>query len=181
MRLQFFVIVNWWINPFLLQHLVNCAGTKNETKLNTTTYPLSRLSRLLSPFSQCLIHLINYRYLDIPSTTIPLVLEKYPSQKYLRSLKRRQNDNFRWRCVFHGFLYPPMPNGWAPHSLFRYHAFYTEFWTGPVKVKKERFSNLIRHQDYYVYFMNRKSSRNWLQFAQGVQETQGQGGMFSTK
>ncbi|OXA42436.1 Mariner Mos1 transposase [Folsomia candida] len=115
-------------------------------------------------------------YLDIPSTTIPLVLEKYPSQKYLRSLKRRQNDNFRWRCVFHGFLYPPMPNGWAPHSLFRYHAFYTEFWTGPVKVKKERFSNLIRHQDYYVYFMNRKSSRNWLQFAQGVQETQGQGG-----
>ncbi|OXA41267.1 hypothetical protein Fcan01_24002, partial [Folsomia candida] len=146
------------------------AAIKKNTTVKITTYPISQLDRILSPFSHCLIHLINYKYLDIPSTKIPLVIERYPSKKELKKLKRRQKDNFRWKCVLHGFLYPTMPKGSAPYSLFRFHPFYIEFWTGPAK--KYQSSSLFRHRDY-VYFTNRKSNRNWLQFAQGVHETQG--------
>lgn len=175
--LQFLIIVNWWTYILVLTTPVHTATVKKKTKVNSATYPVPHLSYILSLFSHCLIHLINFKYLDIPSTRIPLVLERYPSQKYLKKIRRRQNDNFRWRCVFHGFLYPKMPRGSppAPSSLFRFHGFYTEFWTGPVKT--ERFSNLFRHRDYYVYFTNRKADRNWLQFAQGVHETQGWSGM----
>ncbi|OXA42299.1 hypothetical protein Fcan01_22881 [Folsomia candida] len=158
-------------NPDYTIGVVDSAAIKKKTKGKLTTYPVSHLSSVLSPFSHCLIHLINYKYLDLSSIRIPLVLERYPSQKHLWKLMRRQNDNFRWKCVFHGFLYPTMPKGSPPSSLFRYSAFYSEFWTGPVK-EENIFSNIYRHRDYYVYFTNRKSSRNWLQFAQGVHETQ---------
>lgn len=178
MRIQLLYIVNLCIYVFLLTDPVDSSGIKTQIKFNITAFPISHLSSLLSPFSRCLIHLISYRYLDIPSTRIPLVLERYPSQKFLSNIKRRQNDNFRWICVFHGFVYPPMPQGSAPQRLFKYPAFYAEFWTGQVK-RRERFSNILRHRDYYVYFTNTRSVRKWLQFVQGVQEGQGAGGMNS--
>lgn len=172
--LQFLFTLKCYIYIYILNTLVVSAAIKKNTTVKITTYPISQLDRILSPFSHCLIHLINYKYLDIPSTKIPLVIERYPSKKELKKLKRRQKDNFRWKCVLHGFLYPTMPKGSAPYSLFRFHPFYIEFWTGPAK--KYQSSSLFRHRDY-VYFTNRKSNRNWLQFAQGVHETQGTTGM----
>lgn len=140
------------------------------------------LNDLLTPFSHCLIHLINYKYLDIRRPEIPIVLEghgykRIKPKRFSRlegNLRRRLNDSFRWKCVFHGFLFPKLPSPKIHMSMFECPYYYKEYWTGRMKTELDHgFSNLFRHRDFWIYITDRKSFEKWTPWVRGIEEVQG--------
>jgi hypothetical protein len=73
-------------------------------------HTLPFLPTFLSPFTFCLVHLINYGYLDIPFPYLssPLLLERFllPINGSPSLSGRAQPANFRWTCILHIFLLP---------------------------------------------------------------------------
>lgn len=144
----------------------------NSQAMAAKPYHLPYLNDLLTPFSQCLIHLINYKHLNIPEPRLPIVVEGYHlknsgQERFLlleENLTRRQIDSFRWKCVFHGFMFPEMSKS---SSKFKCTAYYKEYWTGAIS--EDASSNLFRHRDYYIYFTNVKSVRDWPRWARGIE------------
>ncbi|OXA48933.1 hypothetical protein Fcan01_16553 [Folsomia candida] len=153
-------------------------GMSNATP-NTNTLPsaynVSYLNDLLNQFSNCLIHFINYKHLDIHQPEIPIVLEDpgYNIERLEDNLTRRQKDSFRWKCVFHGFLFPEMPTTVHYASQFECPHYYKEYWTGPISGREAGFSNLFRHRDFWIYFTDRKFFTNWATWARGIERVQG--------
>lgn len=153
------------------------------------TQVYSHLEKLISPFPHCLVHLINFPYLNIPETQVPLVLERYGKIRdyhgsrvpnYRKKLMHRQNDGFRWKCVFHGFLYPKTPKTWkGARDVLSFPPFYTEYWTG--NFVWEPMAHLYRHQDYYVCFTGEHSLNKWIQWVIGVQGGQSFMGIYISK
>ncbi|OXA48942.1 hypothetical protein Fcan01_16712 [Folsomia candida] len=154
-----------------------------KTKTLSQAYDISYLNDVLNPFFHCLIHLINYKQLDLRHPEIPIVLEghgygykKTEVNRVARlkgNLRRRQKDSFRWKCVFHGFLFPKLPSTKIFMSKFECKHYYKEYWTGNIRESEAGFSNLFRHRDFWIYFTDRKSFKKWMPWARGMQQVQG--------
>jgi hypothetical protein len=150
-------------------------------------HTLPFLPTFLSPFTFCLVHFINYGYLDLPFPYLssPLLLERFllPINGSPGLSGRAQLANFRWTCILHIFLLPNITgqshneydDGQEDHTLiyWRYKNFLNPTISGKQGQRVPRF-------DYFFLFTDSQDTevhRSWLKDIENSLDTP-EGGYF---